>query len=206
MPETAPKAKFARLSSEDRRAKLIEAALACMARGGIQSFTVDRICAEAGVTRGLIAHHFGSINGLLAAVYAHVYRSDTPALADFATPEARVLGLIEESFAPRTFNRAALNIWVALWGQISVNEELGAEHRRQYAVYLQAVNKALADLAEARGRPRPDVALARGLICLIDGLGLQHCLDPGAMPAADARAIAAAYLDPHLGPLADPGA
>lgn len=199
------KPKFARLTGADRRAMMIEAGLACMARGGIQSFTIDRICAEAGVTRGLIAHHFGSINGLLAAVYAHVYRSDTPDLADFATPEARVLGMIDESFAPRVFHRAALNIWVALWGQISVNEELGAEHRRQYAIYLRAVDGALAELAAARGRPRPDVALARGLICLIDGLGLQHCLDPAAMPAGEARAIAAAYLLPHLGPVADPG-
>jgi TetR/AcrR family transcriptional repressor of bet genes len=201
MPETSAKTKYARLSSEDRRASMIEAGLVCMARGGIQGFTVDRICAEAGITRGLIAHHFGSINGLLAAVYAHVYRTDMPDPAAFSTPEARVLGLIEATFAPRVFNRDSLNIWVALWGQISVNEELGAEHRRQYAQYLQAVEGALAGLAAARGRPRPDEGVAKGLICLIDGLGLQHCLDPEVMPAEQARAICAAYLAPHLGPL-----
>lgn len=76
MSRAKPAPKYTRLTSEERRAELIAAGLACMARGGIQEFTVDRICAEAGVSRGLITHHFGSMNGLLAAVYASMYQED----------------------------------------------------------------------------------------------------------------------------------
>ncbi len=195
------KPKYARLTSEERRADLIEAARACIARGGIQDFTVDKICAEAGISRGLIAHHFGSINGLLAAVYAAVYRESTPDPASFATAEARIAGLVDSYVDPKVFNRQSLNVWIALWGQISVNVELGAEHRRLYAAYLGAVSDAIADLAAQRSRQVHARNVAKALICLVDGLGLQHCIDPDVMPASVARALCLAFLEPHLGPI-----
>ena len=63
-----PRARYTRLTSQDRRAALVEAALDCIADGGIQAFTVDRVCDKAGVSRGLITHHFGSMDALLTAV------------------------------------------------------------------------------------------------------------------------------------------
>lgn len=193
--------KYTRLTGEERRAYLIEAARACIARGGIQQFTVDKVCAEAGVSRGLIAHHFGSINGLLAAVYARVYAESLPDPANAATPKARITALIGSYVDPRFFNREALNVWLALWGQISVNAELGAEHRRQYAAYLDGVTTAIAALARERGRAVDAGSVAKALICLADGLGLQHCLDPEVMPADEAHALCLAFLEPHLGPV-----
>ena len=200
-PAPVDKPKYTRLTSEERRADLIGAARTCIARGGIQGFTVDKVCAEAGISRGLIAHHFGSINGLLAALYARVYGESTPDPAGFPTAIARVTGLIDSYVDPRYFNRAALNVWIALWGQISVSAELGAEHRRQYAAYLGAVSAAITDVAVERSLPVPDPSVAKALICLADGLGLQHCLDPDVMPASEARAICLAFLAPHLGPI-----
>ena len=65
--------RFRRYSSETRAAMLVDASLVCLARGGILDFTIDSICREAGVSRGLITHHFGSKDGLLAAVYATMH-------------------------------------------------------------------------------------------------------------------------------------
>lgn len=191
-------ARFTRLSSEDRRAQLMDVALAGLAKGGIQEFTVDRICAAAGVSRGLILHHFGSMAGLLAAVYARLYRETTPDLTALP-PETRIDALIEGTFAPKAFNRDTLNAWVALWGQIANTPALRDEHRRQYQAYLAQVSEAIAALAEARGKAVDALALARSLICLIDGLCLQHCLDPEAMPPATATEACQAFLAPHLG-------
>ncbi len=191
--------KYVRLPSADRRSALVEAARVCIARGGIQGFTVDKVCAEAGITRGLIAHHFGSINGLLAAVYARVYAESLPEPTEATVPEARIVALIDSYVDPRFFNREALNVWLALWGQISVNAELGAEHRRQYAAYLDRVSNAISAVAAQRGRVIAARALAKALICLVDGLGLQHCLDPDAMPPSEARALCLGLLELHLG-------
>jgi TetR/AcrR family transcriptional regulator, transcriptional repressor of bet genes len=190
-------ARFTRLSSEDRRAQLMDVALAGLAKGGIQEFTVDRICAAAGVSRGLILHHFGSMGGLLAAVYARLYRETTPDLSPLP-PETRIDTLIDGTFAPKAFNRETLNAWVALWGQIANTPALRDEHRRQYQAYLDAVTEALAALATKKGRSIDARPLAKSLICLIDGLCLQHCLDPEAMPAEAAKEACRAFLAPHL--------
>lgn len=190
-------ARFTRLSSEDRRAQLMDVALTGLAKGGIQEFTVDRICAAAGVSRGLILHHFGSMGGLLAAVYARLYRDTTPDLSTLA-PETRIDALIDGTFAPKAFNRDTLNAWVALWGQISNTPDLRVEHRKQYDVYLSQVSDAIDALATARGRKVEARPLAKSLICLIDGLCLQHCLDPEAMPPEAAKDACRAFLAPHL--------
>lgn len=196
---TAPR--FTRLTSDDRRAQLMDVALAGLAKGGIQEFTVDRICQAAGVSRGLILHHFGSMAGLLAAVYARLYRETTPDVSGLTPPEARLPALIDGFFSPKAFNRETLNAWVALWGQIANTPALRDEHRRQYQAYRDQVGAAIADLAAARGRSVAARPLAMALICLVDGLCLQHCLDPDAMPADAARAACRAFLDPHLGTL-----
>ena len=203
-----PTPRYTRLTSDQRRAGLIAAGLACMARGGIQAFTVDKICHEAGVSRGLITHHFGSMNGLLAAVYGQMYEATTPNPDDLGSPDdpepsRRISGLIDFFFSPGVFNRQALNIWLTLWGQISNNPELRAEHRRQYAAYHAMVTTALADLARHRGRDLNAGQLAATLICLVDGMGLQHCIDPETMPAATARHSCRDLLALSLGPIPD---
>lgn len=200
MPARAPR--YTRLQAADRRAALIEAALACIARGGIRHFTVDHICAEAGVSRGLITHHFGSMNALLAAVYSHIYAASTPILGDLPAGQPHILSLIDHFFAAPVFNREALNIWLTLWAEISNNPDLKAEHRSQYRAYHAMIATALAELAAARSRPLDAAALARTLICLVDGLGLQHCIDPETMPAETARQSCLDLVALHLGPLA----
>jgi TetR/AcrR family transcriptional regulator, transcriptional repressor of bet genes len=190
--------RYTRLSSEDRRAHLMDVALAGLSKGGIQEFTVDRICAAAGVSRGLILHHFGSMGGLLAAVYARLYRDTTPDLTTLP-PDTRIDALIDGTFAPNTFNRDTLNAWVALWGQIANTPALRAEHQRQYEAYLAQVSEAISALAKMKGRDIDACPLARSLICLIDGLCLQHCLDPEAMQPEAAKEACRAFLAPHLG-------
>lgn len=189
----SPRARTVRLSPGDRRALLVTAALACIAEGGIRAFTVDRICARAQVSRGLIAHHFGTMSALLAAVYTHIYATSLP-------PEAEVgiLPILDHILAPEVFNRHSLNIWLTLWSEISNSAELGAEHRAQYPRYHAVVAAAL-----TRSTPRDIDAgrLATSLICLVDGLGLQHCIDPASMPAARARQACLDLLTPHTGPL-----
>ncbi len=189
-----PRARYIRLNAEDRRRLLIEAALACIAEGGIRAFTVDNICERAAVSRGLITHHFGSMNALLAALYAHIYRDFLP-----DTGPVSIQTLLDRFFAPQAFNRQALNIWLTLWSEISNTPELRAEHRAQYAPYHGLVAQAL---RLASPRTFDAEALAASLICLVDGLGLQHCIDPDTMPASRARQICLALIEPHTGPLA----
>ena len=53
-------ASFRRVPEFDRRADMIEATLDCIADLGIQGTTVRAVAAHAGVSNGLIRHHFAS--------------------------------------------------------------------------------------------------------------------------------------------------
>ncbi len=61
--------KFRRAPPTVRREALIEATLACLRKYGHEGLSVRRIGAEAGVSPGLITHHFPSVSALIAAAY-----------------------------------------------------------------------------------------------------------------------------------------
>jgi TetR/AcrR family transcriptional regulator, transcriptional repressor of bet genes len=197
--------KYTRFSSADRRAMLIGAGLACLARDGILGFTIDRICAEARVSRGLITHHFKSIDGLLAAVYETIYGKMLLALEtpepEPGKPEQRVIAIIEAMFSREFFNRESLNIWLALWGEMANNPTLLKVHRKQYARYRADVEEALTDVAKARGLQIDAPLVATMLISLVDGLGLEWCIEPKLLSAKVAKVACYKMLEPILGPL-----
>jgi AcrR family transcriptional regulator len=60
--------------ADDRstRARIRDAALACFAETGVKATTVRRIAEQAGVSAGLVIHHFGSKAGLRSACDAFV--------------------------------------------------------------------------------------------------------------------------------------
>ena len=151
---------------------------------------------KAQASRGLIAHHFGSMSGLLTAVYAHIYAASTPNLAELPPGTSHILSLLDHFFSPPIFNRQALNVWLTLWAEISNSPDLRAEHRAQYTRYHAMIARALAKAAQT---PIAADTLATNLICLVDGLGLLHCIDPDSMPAATARQACLDLIAPHLG-------
>jgi len=200
---TAARPKNARLSAEDRRALLEDAARSCMARGGIREFTVDKIVAEAGVSRGLITHHFGSMDGLLVAVYSRMYGEWITAITSPRPGLTRLEALVEALVSPALFSRDVLNIWLTLWGEIANNPVLRAEHRARYSEYRDGIAAALREgAAEDTGFDADTVATA--FICLVDGLGVQRCVEPALLSEEAARAACWVLLSPHLSPDARP--
>ncbi len=193
--------KYSRLTSDERRAGLVEAALICMARGGVIEFTIDKVCVQAGVSRGLITHHFRSKDGLLVAVYATMYQKSMDAINAPSQGLPDITAMIEASFSAEMFNREVLNIWLTLWGEIANNAVLRSEHRRQYATYRNKVTSAIQEIAALRDRVIDADALARSFICLVDGLGLQHCIEPVLMPPEKAKDACYRLLEPLLGAL-----
>lgn len=189
---TAPK--YKRLSPEDRAAELVQAGLRVLAKGGITAFTIDNICKASGASRGLVGHHFGGKDGLLAACYAAAYAPLLQELAPQDPPSLAVL--IDELLSDRQFRREGLNIWLALWGEIAVNPALRTEHLHQYDRYHRAISAAIA----AQGAEEPD-RLASGLIALLDGLWVEMCIAPDRMDLPAARKVVEAFLTPYVGAL-----
>lgn len=181
--------KFERLTADQRRERLVEASIACLATEGIQGFTVDAICRESGSSRGLIVHHFGSKNALLAAVYADVFQALLAGLDQIdpatATPEALASALLSGGFLDRKY----LNVWLALWGEVAVNAEMQAEHRKLNARFRDRVAQSLDAMAAKQGARIDGQATAVLLISLTDGLWLQTSIDPSLLSAERAREL-----------------
>lgn len=200
IPRQPPEPRFKRLSADQRAAELVQAGLAVLATGGITAFTIDNICKRAGASRGLIGHHFGGKDGLLAACYAAAYAPLLQMLQDAGAPPA-LPDLIDELFTDRQFRREGLNIWLALWGEIAVNPRLQAEHLKHYRTYHRLIATAIARHRNRTAADPEDLALATALIALLDGIWVEFCIAPQEMSRDRARAAVQTLLTPHLGPI-----
>jgi AcrR family transcriptional regulator len=183
---------------------LVEAGLACLARGGITAFTVDNICREANASRGLITHHFGSKNGLLAAVYATMYDRFIAEVAPEGQPAPDLVALVEANFAPSVFNPDSLRIWLALWGEIANTPALRDVHRQRYLDLLATVERAIATEAATRGRSLDARAVAVLFVALSDGLWLEQGIDKTMLSRDAARDSCYTFFEAFLGPLDRP--
>lgn len=178
---------YRRKTANQRRAELITAGIACLGKGGVAAFTIDQICKQAGVSRGLINHHFKSKEDLLVSIYAQMTEylvRDRSA----ASPRQQIAGFIESSFDEASFNKSNLRAWLAVWGQVATQPELKSLHQNRYRQYRQRLVAALSTIAADGQLDMDPGSIARQLIALIDGLWLEYCLHSDEFSLADARA------------------
>jgi len=197
--------RFAREHRSVRRQMLIEAAIRCLARGGIAAFTIDQISKEARVSRGLINHHFDGIEDLLRAVYESMTEAmGTAARATLFVdggPRERLDTVLEAMWTPPMFSKTSLRAWLALWGEVATNTRLRAAHRRSYDAYRQALADAIDGIAKERSKSVDASALAMSCIALIDGLWIEWCLDSTVVTRDKAKAAVYDFLEARLGRL-----
>jgi AcrR family transcriptional regulator len=199
--------RFKREAPEKRRADLVQAAIRCLAEGGIAAFKMERIAAEAGVSLGLLPHYFKSKTELLAEVYRAALYDDVhrkiAELDDTAigSPTERLCRIVDAIIDPDYLKPANLTVWLALWGEIVVNPELRLAHRALYRSYLKSLSVLIGEVAEERQRRVNGTEIARSLQALIDGLFLERALDKQAVSHADFHRASYEFLELHLGKL-----
>jgi AcrR family transcriptional regulator len=179
-------AAYRRKTVRQRRQELIDAGIACLGEGGMSAFTIDRICRKAGVSRGLINHHFRTKDDLLLKIYESMTAHLVDKVED-GEPLDVLRQVIASNFDESAFDAGNLRAWLTVWGEVATNQGLQALHRERYAVYKSRIEGALRALAGAEDRTPDNDSLARQLIALIDGLWLEYCLHPGEFTLAMAR-------------------
>jgi len=82
----------------DRRQDILNAALACAAEAGVESVSIDRVRARCGASVGSIYHHFGSREGIIAALFFDIFdeqsRHIQAQLVQAQAPEQGVRALV----------------------------------------------------------------------------------------------------------------
>jgi TetR/AcrR family transcriptional repressor of bet genes len=187
---------YRRKSAVQRRQELIQAGITCLGKGGMSAFTIDQICKQAGVSRGLINHHFKTKEDLLTCIYAdmtdHLVQE-----SNSDEPRQQLAQIIEFSFDEQSFNRSNLRAWLSIWGEVATNEALNALHQSRYHKYKARIAKALTSIATTDRTELDADSVARQLIALIDGLWLEYCLHSAGFSLAAARADCYRFLQSH---------
>jgi AcrR family transcriptional regulator len=196
---------FSREDAAVRRAALIEAALASLAEKGVGAVTVRDVAARAGVSPGLLRHHFGSFANLLAEAYRHTVetvdqRLDAAITAAGSDPADRVNAFLQASFQPPIVDRDLMAAWLGFWGLVRSDPAAAAVHAEAYEAYRGRIETLLADLAAARGAEIDARLGAIGLSAMLDGLWLELCLDPRTFTPDEAVKTATAFVDGLLPP------
>ncbi len=179
--------------AQQRRQELIQAGITCIGRGGMKSFTIDQMCKQAGVSRGLINHHFKTKDELLRCIYSKMtgYLVEEVATDD---PKQQLVQLIESSFDGHSSNRSNLQTWLSIWGEVSTNQALKNLHQSRYSQYKARIANALTNIAQREQIEINADNIARQLIALIDGLWLEHCLHSSAVPLEAAKSDCYQFL------------
>ena len=187
--------KFRRAAPAVRREALVDATLRCLKKYGHDGVSVRRIALAAGVSIGLINHHFPSKSGLIAMTYETLALSlqdsirrqaDNKALA----PRDRLSGFFRASFAPEILDPQVFNVWVVFWSMVAHSAEMREVHDRTYGQYRSILESLLGALVRSGAAPpfklRP---AAIGLSALLDGLWVEMSLGPGTFKPREAIAL-----------------
>lgn len=193
--------RYARHRADDRRRALVEATIASLKRHGHEGLSVRRIAAQAGVSIGLINHHFPNKDALVAESYRQFSRqlaAGFQAAVERAPrePRARLSAFIESVFARPNLDPRVLTAWIVFWGLFRQSPEMRRAHREEGRGYGALPGLLLRDLLKQRARPASRARVATiGLTALLDGLWLEWCLDPKGFRPAEAIALCEEWID-----------
>ena len=144
-PLRGGEARFVRQLPEQRRQALIVATIECLKRYGHDGLSIRTISAQAGVSVGLINHHFPNKDELIAAAYRH-FNSELVAgfqsrgRARARSPRARAcVPSSSASFSAPNLDQDVLAVWVVFWGMYRHSRLIQRVQRETYQGYVQLV-------------------------------------------------------------------
>ncbi|HEY3656813.1 MAG TPA: TetR family transcriptional regulator C-terminal domain-containing protein [Steroidobacteraceae bacterium] len=187
--------KFHRETPAVRREALVDATLRCLKQDGHKGVSVRRISAAAGVSIGLINHHFPSISGLVAEAYETLALSLQDSISGqangrAASPRDKLSGFFRASFAPELLDPELFNVWLVFWSMVAHSPEIRAVHDRTYGKYRRTLESLLGQLAQSGAAPHFKVRLAAiALSALLDGLWVEQSLSRSTFKPRDAIAL-----------------
>jgi AcrR family transcriptional regulator len=176
----------------ERRAEILEGALALFAEHGYTETTVRTIAEAIGMSQGLLYRYFPSKDDLLRAIFEESMRdvqASFTAADEGITPNEKLERLIRAAFA---IVRAHLRFWKLSYGvrmQTAVLTGLGDALTSWTATIHRTLERYLAEAGFVD--PATEAAI---LFALIDGVSQHYVLDPERYPLDRvADAIVARY-------------
>ncbi len=168
----------------DRQAEMVRATLDCIAEKGLQATTVRAVAGYAGVSNGLVRHHFAAKENLILAAYRETIAMLTApgravsALPDLG-PHERLSRFVALSIGGDVADPRMFSLWATFISQIHVNPDFAQLHDEGHIPYRALLEPMIAALMNAENReiaPARCTRLAVMTNAVIDGLWLEGCL------------------------------
>ena len=156
-----------------RREELIGAAYRIFRRGGLRGLTTAKICAEAGLSPGILGYYFATKDDVLFEMVRVANRrlmeDVVRNLQGSRTRWDRLMAIIAGNFPPESFERNIANAWVSFYAEAAHNVRFQRLQRVFYCRLRSNLSSAV----------RPLLTLhefdlyATGFTSLLNGLWLQ---------------------------------
>ena len=159
-----------------RRDELSRAAFGAVVQFGLRGTTLDRVGDIAGVSKGVVLHHFKDKSNLLEAVFRRsnsILSESVVELYQYAeSPHERLWCIIVANFASAIFNQRVCQAWVSLISEVPHNKPC---QRIQIACNARIQSNLTYSLRNFLGEQESKDA-ARHLGMLIDGIWVRSGL------------------------------
>jgi len=190
------------MTPAERRATIVDAALAVAVRKGLAGTTVRDVASEMGSSSGLIHHYFASMDEVLAAAFEQVAARDlattVAAMAAAANPAAALVAFFQ-AYAPVEADWA-FQLWLDAWAEAArrpaVRETSARLNLAWHGHLRDTIRAGVADTSFQC--PDPDAAAWR-IMSLVDGLALQVVAHATTLRRSDMVAWAALAAERELG-------
>ena len=187
-----------------RRRDLIRGTIASIARLGYHNSTVQTICDEAGLSRGLIGHYFKGKDDLLLEAFRYLVQQlrqeARRAMNAVGTdPLKRLLAIIDITFQKPIMGRDEAAVWLAFWGVVYWQPELCKVHLKVWRAYRRLVSDLLESAARERGIALDARMAGWAFSQMIDGLWMGWVMDETAYTPEEAKNVMREWVLNTLG-------
>jgi TetR/AcrR family transcriptional repressor of bet genes len=160
---------------EGMRLKLIDATLAVVGDVGLENLTIRRVSEHAGVSVGLVHHHFENKRSLVYKTFEHLIRGVREQLTNgrrsIADPVARMKFTADMCFSDEVMSQGAANVWPHMWSSSAHERDV----QRLCAAFSSRLRSNFVfDFRQAGCDPLMSRIHAIQAMALVHGLWIEH--------------------------------
>ncbi len=187
------------LSAAASRDRLIEATILCMANYGPAGVSIERITDAAGVSRGLVRHHFGSKRRLLLEAFRRLADGQRAAFtagpAEDDDPVATLRAIVATDFREELAAPERAHAWFGFWQAALGDPDLKEINERVYADERERYSELFREAARRQGLDIDPRKAGIGLVALADGAWIELLMAATDFSVDDALALCDDYID-----------
>jgi len=192
--------------ADERRAQIMEAALACFTRKGYNNTTMDDIAAESGLSKGSLYWYFKSKDDLFAeallSVFMNVAQEAVAAMEQYSTASDKLRAVAQATVGFGKMVEGYFSLLLEFWASSPRREEAGQSWIGLLAEYKDIVVEIIEEgVRNGEFKPVDAEQLVWAIMAAYDGLAAYVMF----MPDMDLERISQVFVETLLSGLAADG-